>query len=111
MNRLRVFTALSFVTTLAAHADAAPSFAPEFDPAAGEFRFELPAREAAGEPLTLPPVSFNGELQTGFGPVRGRPHAYENDLLSVEWTQAAPGAVAITWSVREQVPGEFAIRI
>ena len=108
MSSIRVFTAVLFVVAFAGHVTAA---APQFEPATGVFRFELPEREATDEPLTLPPVSFNGELQGGFEPVRGRSNAWENDVLSVEWAQVAPEAVAITWSARERLPGEFAIRI
>lgn len=111
MNVVRVCTCLLLVVVFGAPANAAPPLSPEFDPAAGAFRLELPDHDAATRPLVLPPLSFNGEPQDAFRPVRGRPNSFENDVLSVEWTRLSPRAVAITWSVRQRVPGEFVVRI
>lgn len=112
----RICLSLLLVVALSGQAKAASRFQPDFEPATGVFRFDLPAGQAASgagaaEPLVVLPVSLNGEPQSDFRSVRGRANALQNDLLSVEWTQVAPHAVAVTWIVRKRTPGEFAIRI
>jgi alpha-D-xyloside xylohydrolase len=82
-----------------------------FDAASGEIAFRISAAENEPDQVTLPPISLNGEIQSGFRPVSGRVNAFENSLLRLEWERAAPDAIAVTWSTRDRSTGTFELKI